>query len=487
MLTSIQKSPLFKIANPRSIAFFGASNNFTSMGTQMLDSLMALGFEGPVYPVHPKETAVLGLTAYPGVADLPETPDLAVIVLPTRIVAHVIAECGQKGIRHAIVVSGGFREVGGDGIGLQAELKKAADAHGVRLLGPNCLGVANVHHRLNPTPIPCDCPPGFVGLASQSGSFITQIFNYLHLHGMGFSTAFSVGNELNIDMVDCLEYLGACPDTRVIALYVEGLRRGREFVEAARAIVPCKPIVALYAGGSESGRQAAFSHTGAMAGPDRLYDGIFRQCGIIRATSLTELFDFCWALGSQPQPKGPGVAIQTHSGGPGATAADACGRTGLAIPRMSAETVEKLGPFVPHTASVSNPIDLTFNKNPNDFYWDIPRLLLEDPNTDMLLVYFLAPPIFIERFMKGMGRTPQEAEGDARKIIDDHADTFIRLAGSSDKPIVGYTYRSLQEQFVRKIMDHGIPVYPDPERAARAMGALLQYTRLRDKILAGEM
>ncbi len=486
MLTSIKKSPLYKIANPESIAFLGASNNFMSMGTQMLDSIKLLKFKGPVYPIHPKEDTVLGFNAYPCVADLPEIPDLAVIALPTKIVSRIIQECGQKGIRQAIVVSGGFKEVGGHGIELQAELKQAAAAHGVRLLGPNCLGVANVHHRFNPTPIPCDCAPGFVGLASQSGSFITQIFNYLQLHGMGFSTAFSVGNELNIDMVDCLEYLGACPKTKVIALYIEGLRRGREFVAAARSIVPHKPIVALYVGGSESGRNAAFSHTGAMAGPDRLYDGILKQSGIIRATSLTELFDFCWALGSQPRPKGPGVVIQTHSGGPGATAADSCGRAGLEIPRLSPETITKLRPFVPHTASINNPIDLTFNKNMNDFYWDIPKLLLEDENTDMLLLYFLAPPVFIERFLTGIGVSSEQAVKDARKIIDDQAATFIRLADSFDKPILGYTYRNLQEPFVRKMLDHDIPVYPDPSRAAKAMGALRQYARLRTKIIADE-
>ncbi len=486
MLKSIKDSPLYKIANPGSIAFLGASNNFMSMGTQMLDSVKLLGFEGAVYPVHPKEASVLGFKAYPSIADLPEVPDLAVIVLPTKIVSEIIAACGQKGIKHAIVVSGGFREVGGNGIALQAELQRTAAAHGVRLLGPNCLGVANVHHRFNPTPIPCDCAPGFVGLASQSGSFITQIFNYLQLHSMGFSTAFSVGNELNIDMVDCLEYLGACPDTKVIALYIEGLRRGREFVKTARSIVPHKPIVALYVGGSESGRQAAFSHTGAMAGPDRLYDGILRQSGIIRATSLTELFDFCWALGSQPRPKGSKVVVQTHSGGPGATAADSCGRAGLALASLKPETVEKLRPFVPHTASVKNPIDLTFNKNMQDFYWDIPKILLEDENTDMLMLYFLSPPIFIERFMTGMGMSAEQAVTDTRKIINDQSDTFIRLADSFDKPIIGYTYRSLQEQFVRNIMDHGIPVYPDPARAAKALGALRQYARFRETIMNNE-
>ena len=406
MLKSIKESPLYKIANPGSIAFLGASNNFMSMGTQMLDSVKLLKFEGAVYPVHPKEASVLGFKAYPSIADLPEVPDLAVIVLPTKIVSEIIAACGQKGIKHAIVVSGGFREVGGNGIALQAELQRTAAAHGVRLLGPNCLGVANVHHRFNPTPIPCDCAPGFVGLASQSGSFITQIFNYLQRHSMGFSTA-SVWamNSISIWWTAWRTW-GHALTPRSLPCISKVCAGAGNLSKRPDPLCPTNPSWPCMWGGSESGRQAAFSHTGAMAGPDRLYDGILRQSGIIRATSLTELFDFCWALGSQPRPRGAKVVVQTHSGGPGATAADSCGRAGLALASLKPETVEKLRPFVPHTASVKNPIDLTFNKNMQDFYWDIPKILLEDENTDMLMLYFLSPPIFIERFMTGMGRRP---------------------------------------------------------------------------------
>jgi len=293
-----QKNALYPIAYPQSIAFFGASNNFNRMGTIILDSLKDLGFEGPVYPVHPKETEVLGYKAYASVADLPEAPGLAISFLPTDIVNQHLEACGKRGTRHAVVVSGGFKEVGGKGPELEKELKQTAEKYGIRFLGPNCLGVANPHHRLNPTPFQYDAEPGFIGLASQSGSFVTQMFNYLSGYGLGFSTAFSVGNEANIDIVDCMEYLATCPHTRVIALYIEGIRRGGRFMEAARKIVPHKPIVALYIGGSEAGRRAWFSHTGSMAGPDDLYDGMFKQSGIIRAASLTELFDFCWVLGT---------------------------------------------------------------------------------------------------------------------------------------------------------------------------------------------
>ena len=482
MLKNIVDSPLYPIANPRSIAFFGASNNVGSMGTNLLMSVMGMGFEGTIYPVHPKEKIVQGLTAYTNVRDLPEVPDLAVMVLPTRLVSATLKECGEKGLKSAIVVSGGFKEVGGEGIALEKELVETCRQYGIRVLGPNGLGVANSHHKLNTTFIPFEGEPGFIGLASQSGSFVTQMFSYLANLGLNFSTAFSVGNEANIDLVDSLEYLGACPNTKVIAMYIEGIKRGREFVEVARSIVPHKPIVALYIGGSETGRKAGFSHTGSMAGPDRLYDGIFRQSGVIRAHTVTELFDFCWALGSLPPLRGPRILIQTHSGGPGAAAADACGRTGLELPSLSPETIERLQPYVPHTGSINNPIDLTFTRNPQDFFLDIPSILLEEKNADALLVYFfLLEPVII-RTLVSMG-TPQDQMAETvNQVMDSYSNIVIETARKYDKPMVGFTFRSLSERFSQSLVKGGIPLYPEPERAARSLGAMLQYRTYRDRI-----
>jgi len=478
----IQKSALYHIANPKSIAFFGASNNFNRMGTIILDSLKALGFAGPVYPVHPKETRVLGYDAYPSVEELPETPELAIIVLPTDIVIQTLEACGRRGIRHAAIVSGGFKEVGGKGPEMEAQLKETADRYGIRFLGPNCLGVANPHHRLNPTPFHYEAQPGFIGLASQSGSFVTQMFDYLPGFGLGFSTAFSVGNEANIDIVDCMEYLGTCTHTRVIALYIEGIRRGTAFMEAARKIARHKPIVALYIGGSEAGRRAGFSHTGSMAGPDKLYEGMFRQSGIIRAASLTELFDFCWALGTLPIPTGNRVLVQTHSGGPGATAADACDRDGMVLPELSSRTVEALRPFMPHTGTLGNPVDLTFSKSPMDYFSEIPSALLEEENADILLTYFLAPSAFIERALKQMGLAPEKVVEESGKLALDAAEKFVTVVNAQDKPVVGFTYRSLNEAFTRHLITKGIPIFPDPKRASRALRALLDYKEWKSSV-----
>ncbi len=482
-ITEPQESALYHIANPKSIAFFGASNNFNRMGTIILDSLKSLGFEGPVYPVHPKESQVLGYDAYPSVADLPEAPELAIIVLPTDIVIRNLEACGRRGTRYAAIVSGGFKEVGESGAELEKQLKQTADQYGIRFLGPNCLGVANPHHRLNPTPFYYEAQPGFIGLASQSGSFVTQMFNYLSGFGLGFSTAFSVGNEANIDIVDCMEYLATCPHTRVIALYIEGIRRGAAFMEAARKIVPHKPIVALYIGGSEAGRKAGFSHTGSMAGPDNLYSGMFKQSGIIRAGSLTELFDFCWALGTLPLPAGNRVLVQTHSGGPGATAADACDRDGMVLPPLSTRTIDSLAPFMPHTGSLGNPVDLTYSKSPHDYFTDIPSVLLQEENADMLMVYFLDPTAFIERGFKQMGLPPEKVAAESRKMSIGAADRFIQVAGQQEKPVVGFTYRSLNEAFTGHLTTNGIPVFPDPNRAARALRALLDYKTMQRRLV----
>jgi acetate---CoA ligase (ADP-forming) subunit alpha len=483
MISSIQESPLYPIVNPRSIAFFGASNNFTRMGSIMLSSVEALGYEGKIYPVHLTEKEVRDHKAYRSIMDLPEVPDLAIIVLPTEVVCDTMEACGRKGVKHAIVVSGGFREAGSEGARMQRDLEDIARNYGIRFLGPNCLGVANPHLKLNPTPITAEGPPGFVGLASQSGSFITQMFNYLHRHGMGFSTALSVGNEANIDIVDCMEYLGACPHTKVVTLYIEGISRGKEFMEAARAITPHKPIVALYVGGSETGKRAGFSHTGSMAGPNELYDGMFRQCGILRAQTLTELFDFALALGTLPRPRGNRVVIQTHSGGPGAAAADAFGRAGFELPPLSPETVEKLRPLIPTTASTANPLDMTFSKNHADDFYGIPDILLREKNADMLLVYFLSPGIFMERVLKERGLPAESVSGEVKKALKEQADSFFKLTRKHDKPIVGFTYRSLQEGMVRDLLDLGVPIYQDPQRAARAMAAVRRYYRLRDMLL----
>ncbi|NOY69616.1 MAG: CoA-binding protein [Deltaproteobacteria bacterium] len=484
MIRELADSPLYGIVNPESIVIFGASNKYTAMGTSLLASILSLGFPGPVYPVHLKEKEVLGLGAYASLEEIPDIPGLAIIVLPTGVVAEVLDACGKKGIRHAIIVSGGFVEVGEDGARLQEQIKDIAKKYGIRFLGPNCIGAVNTHGKLNATYFSYEQKPGFIGMASQSGSFITQMFAYLKKYGLGFSSGFSVGNEADIDIVDCLEYLGACPDTKVIGLYIESIRRGREFIEAARAISVKKPIVAYYVGGTDAGKKAGLSHTGSLAGPDAVYDGVFAQSGVIRARSMEELFDFCWCFGTCRLPAGKRVLIQTHSGGPGAVAADACARAGLTIPPVGKDTKTLLAPYLPSTGSVNNPVDFTFIKRNTDYLADIPDILVKDKGTDAMLMYMMMPRQLVLRAMEAFGITGDAALVESDKFIDEQAALLAKRILSADKTFVGFSYYTGENRFISSMYEHGAPVLPGPNRAARALGAMARYVDLKKKILS---
>jgi acetyl-CoA synthetase (ADP-forming) len=486
MPKSIEQTALYKIVNPEHIAMFGASNRFAAMGTNLLSSILALGYEGDIYPIHPEDDQVMGLDAYKSVLDLPITPDLAFIVLPTKVVPEILEECGKKGIKQAIIVSGGFKEVGGHGIALEKQICDIADKYGMRFVGPNCIGAVNPHHKFNATYFPYQQAPGFIGMASQSGSFITQMFDYLASFGLGYSTGISVGNEANIDIVDCLEYLGACPHTRVISLYIETIRRGREFIEMARSIVPHKPIVAYYVGGSEGGRKATFSHTGALSGPDRLYDGIFRQSGVIRANSIEEMFDYCLCFGMCPRPAGNRVVVQTHSGGPGAVAADVCTRQGLVLNPITDQTLEKLKQYVPHTGSTNNPIDITYSKNSMDYFVDIPKVLVEDEASDSVLIYFLMPDHSVRRAMESYGISGEQAIEQAGAFIDEQSKAVAELIKGFSKPFIGFSFYTRENRFIKNLQDNGVAVLSSPVRAAKALAAMVRYTDYRKKILVAE-
>jgi len=477
-MKDFEDNPLYKIMHPKSIAFWGASNNSMSMGSIQLANLLSMGFEGEVYPIHPRDKEINGLKAYSKISDVPKKIDLAILILPTGVVPGVLEECGLSGIERAIIVSAGFSEKeGGEGKLLQKELVDIAKRYRMTFVGPNCIGVINPSFKLNTTFFPYDARPGFIGMASESGSFITQMFVHLAKFNLGFSQGFSLGNEAMVDLADCLEYLAHCPITKVIALYIEGIRKGRRFVEVARRVSKIKPIVAFYVGGSEAGGRAGLSHTGAMAGPDRLYEGIFRQCGIMRARSIEELFDFCYVLGSQPLPKGNRLGILTHSGGPGAAAADSAERSGLELAELTPLTAKALAPMVPNTASIKNPVDLTFAKNYSDYMAALPKILLKDENIDLLFMYCLMPHHRVMSVILGSGTDLIQATQFAEEFIKNQSAVTSLLASESGKPMVGGSFCDRTELFVRELQDHGMPVLPSPERAVSALGALYRYSR----------
>lgn len=476
-------SPLYSIMHPKSVAVIGASNSMLTMGTTILNNMLTLGFPGEVFPVHPSLKEVLGLKSYSEVKKIPVVPDLAFIVVRHEIVAQVLRECGEKGIRRAIIVSGGFRESGEEGQRRESELKEVAEHYGIRFVGPNCIGVVNPGHGFNTTMFHYTADmKGFIGMASQSGSFVTQMFAHLEKFGLGFSQGISVGNQGDIDLADCVEYLSTCPRTRVIGLYIEGLVRPRKFMAVAREASRQKPLVAMYVGGTDSGRRAGWSHSGSLAGADAVYDGVFRQCGIVRADTIEELFDYCWALGTQPLISGNNVAVVTHSGGPGAAAADAADRAGLSLPALSPTSQEKLQQLVPNTGSLNNPIDTTFTRSFEDLVLGIPEILLEDEQLDGLLVYFLfAKDNFknlLEKVESPLFKTVEEFDNYLMGL----SHRFSQLVKPMNKPLLGSSFLTRSEGFIRVLQDCGIPVLPSPERSARAMGALYQYAQMRARL-----
>ncbi|MDD5713207.1 MAG: CoA-binding protein, partial [Smithellaceae bacterium] len=309
------ENPLHLLLNPRSIATVGAGNNPMKMGTIQALSIVKDGYRGKFYPIHPKDEIVLGHKAYKSAFDLPEAPDLVMLVVPTLQVIPVIEDFGKIGTKRAIIITAGFKEVGPEGRAREEKLNEVAARYGMRFLGPNCMGMLNTEISLNVTVAHLEEKPGLLGLASQSGTYVTQTLAYLRRRGIRFSKAISCGNEANINIIDALEYFGEDEQTKAVILYVEGIRDGRRFIEVAQEVSRRKPILAQYVGGSAAGARAGLSHTGAMAGPDFLYDGIFKQAGVIRMHSIEDLYAHGWTLATQPPLKGKRIAVVTNSGG----------------------------------------------------------------------------------------------------------------------------------------------------------------------------
>ena len=357
------------------------------MGTLQALSILKDGWQGKFYPIHPTEKTVLGHKAYASPLDLPEVPDLAMLVVPTDQVIPVLEDFAKIGTKRAIIVSAGFKETGAAGRALEERIKEIAAASGMRLLGPNCVGIVNTAISLNVTVAALDSRPGYLGLASQSGTYVTQTLAYLQERGIRFSKAVSCGNEADIGLIDVLEYLGADEQTKAIILYIEGIRDGRRFIETARRITPLKPVLAQYVGGSAAGARAGLSHTGALAGPDILYEGIFQQAGIIRCHSIEDLYAHGWVHATQPRLRGNRLAVVTNSGGPGTAVSHHADQEGMTVPRFSDALQAKIRPLIPPHASGANPVDVTFHLDMQLLSVTIPELIMESGEADGLVLH----------------------------------------------------------------------------------------------------
>jgi acyl-CoA synthetase (NDP forming) len=345
-----------------------------------------------VYPVHPTARHIASVPAYPDITAIPDPVDLAVIVVPADQVRTVIDQCGAKGVRGLVVISAGFAETGARGAAVQRELVTAARGAGMRMVGPNCMGVINTAAgiSMNATFAPTAPKPGRLAFSSQSGGLGIAVLEEADRRGLGLSSFVSVGNKADVSSNDLLRYWRQDDDTDVILLYLESFGNPRQFARIAREVSKTKPIVAVKAGRTVAGTRAASSHTAALASPDAAVDALFAQTGVIRVDTLEELFDVAQVLCDQPLPAGRRVGIVTNSGGPGILAADACEANGLAVPELSETTMAALRGFLPAAAGVRNPVDLVASGSPADYQKTV-RVLLDDDNIDAVLVLFIPP------------------------------------------------------------------------------------------------
>jgi acetyl coenzyme A synthetase (ADP forming)-like protein len=455
------------VFRPRSVAVIGASGRPGNLGGVIFANLLAQGFVGPVYPVHPHAAFVHSVRAYPSVADLPEAPELAVIVVPAPRVLETVEACGVRGVRAVVVITAGFGEVGPAGAALQDALLECVRRHGMRMIGPNCLGVLNRAEsvRLDATFAPAWPPPGPIAFSSQSGALGLAILEYAKEVGIGISQFVSVGNKADVSGNDLLEYWEHDPATRVILLYLESFGNPRRFLEIAGRVGRDKPIIAVKSGRTRAGRRAAASHTGALAGTDTAVDALCAQSGVVRTNTIEELFDVALLLAHQPAPRGNRVGIVTNAGGPGIMASDACEAHGLEVPALHEDTVRALEAFLPPEASTRNPVDMIASATPESFEQAV-RLVAGDPNVDSVLVIFVPPVV-----------TAPEAVASA----------LVRgaAAAAAQRAHAGAAARTVLSCFMgargipAALGAGGIPSFVFPESAAIALGSAVKWSRWR--------
>ena len=461
--TTASLRPFFQ---PRSVAVVGASRNPSHIGSRILNAVLAAGFKGAVYPVNPKVKAISGLPAYAGVRLLPAVPDLVVVAVPAAAVDTVIDDCAACGARTVIVITAGFAEVGADGREHQQRLLEKIRGYGMRMVGPNCLGLLNTDPaiRLNASFAPDFPPTGNIAFCSQSGALGLAMIGLARERAIGISNFISVGNKADISGNDLLQYWEEDEATKVILLYLESFGNPRRFARIARRVGRAKPIVAVKAGRTGAGRRAAGSHTAALAADDVAVDALFRQTGVIRADTLDEMFDLASALSSQPLPPGRRVAVLTNAGGLGILCADACEANGLSVQDLAEPTKHRLREFLPPTASVANPVDMIASASADDFQ-RATEILLADAEIDALIVLTiyagLADIAAIARKVRSAAESAQGGGGKSKPVL-----TCIMGAEKASQP-------------ASKPGAAQLPNYAFPENAARVLGKLVRYSEWR--------
>jgi acetyltransferase len=454
-------SPLDAVFRPRSIAVIGADPRPDKLGYVLVDNLQRAQYQGQLFAVNPLRQDVLGVACAGSVDELEDAPELAVVVVPRDAVRGVLEACGRKGVPAAVVITAGFRETGAEGAAAEAELLALARRYGMRLVGPNTVGVINTAIGMNATFAEA-APSRFgVSMFSQSGAVATAVLDWANSMNMGFAKFVSLGNMADVSDVDVLEYFTADDDTQLIVGYLEGISDGRRFLDVARRATARKPAVVMKVGSTQSGVRAARSHTGALASADAVVSGAFRQAGVIRARTMAGLFDITLCFAFAPLPEGRRVAVVTNAGGPGVMAADAIEERGLQLAQLSAETLRNLGGELPQAAAIGNPVDVLGDAGAGRYRAALGSVMA-DRAVDAVIVLL----------------TPQ------RMTEPDVIAGVIKAAAKErSKPVLAVLMGGAAVQHARELLDEArVPVYAYPERGVAALAALTDYAmQLKDR------
>ncbi|MFZ5912374.1 MAG: acetate--CoA ligase family protein [Chloroflexota bacterium] len=445
-------SSLTPFFQPKGVVIVGASTSPEKLGYGAARNLVYSGYSGAIHFVSQKTGTLFNHPLYTDLQQVPDPVDLAVLIVPAPAIPEALEACGQRGIRAAIVVASGFREAGPEGAALEARCLETARKHGIRMVGPNCIGSLDTHLPLDTTFLPPPMPArGQIGFISHSGAFCAAIIDWSREHGFGFSQLISLGNQADVNETDMLPIVAADEHTRVINLYLEGVADGKRFVEVARDVTQHKPVLALKVGRFASGQRAAASHTGALAGSDAAYEAAFEKCGVFRADNAGQMFDWAQALAACPLPGGRKVAVLTNAGGPGVMAADALEVNGLEMAALAPGTEKALSKLLPPAASVRNPVDMLASASPQQ-YADCLSALLADSGVDAVLLILPPPPMY---------------------HAEEAADALIPLIRASRKPVLAALPGSERtKEAARHFQRAGIPTYTFPEQAASALMVL---------------
>ncbi|MBS7623806.1 CoA-binding protein [Candidatus Bathyarchaeota archaeon] len=460
------KTSLDTFFDPKSVAVIGASNTPGKLGYIAIENLMKIGYPGKIYPVNPKVSEVLGLKAYPNVKDIPGPVDVGLVLVPAEVAIGVIADLAEKGVKHAVVVAGGFGEVDEKGASRQEQMVEIARKAGMRIIGPNTTGIISSPARFSTTfQAGVELRPGPAAYISQTGNFASITFKWiLSKEHFGISRVIGLGNKCDVDDADALEYLETDPETKVIAMYIEGIKNGRRLIEVARRVAKKKPILALKSGRTSAGSRAAHSHTASLAADDTIVDAAFKQAGIIRVRNYMDLVNYTKAFVYQQPPRGNRVGVITPSGGLGVITADACESSGLQVARLSEETLERFRKASPPFIDVGNPYDIWPSVSlvgMDEAYRVAIESMFEDRNVDAIVAGFMVTKGFTE--------------------LKDNS--FIAAASRkhSDKPIVVFATSEWEmvDRMQADLENQSVPVYTSPELAVEALATMYRYSVIR--------